>query len=268
MVCSMVSSAIERVEGDVLGVAAGDNAGFVFAAELESFGGAVAVFEERSDVLGDADFFRAAEAWQDFRGIMIVQQEARQIEEFANGGAELIEIAFDDQAVADGDQIDAWGNGFFRGTEVSIAAAFEPDEGGFHVFAGAEAGGAEVRAGAGKSAGGQVADLDLIGQTAGGSHREGGEDGMGFVEGMDRVFFIAGTLDAAEDFHFVGRAPVAGGWLGNRLRLFSGGFFRGHGGNGRWSGISGDQRIPDSSESEVLEVLEIECGEIRDTESG
>ena len=66
---SLALVGVERVEGDVLGVPAGDDSGFVFATEGDAFGGALAGFEERRDVLGDADFRAAAELFEYFRGI-------------------------------------------------------------------------------------------------------------------------------------------------------------------------------------------------------
>jgi hypothetical protein len=118
--------------------------------------------------------------------------------------------------------------GFFRGAEIAFEAAFQPDEGGLDVLAGAEAGGAEIRAGAGKRTVGEVADLDLIDHAAGRLHLEGGEDRVLGMEIGDRVFLVAGALDAAEDFVPIRGAPVGGGRQGDGGGFLFCGFPGGH----------------------------------------
>jgi hypothetical protein len=106
------------------------------------------------------------------------------------------------------DDVDEGGSGFFRDAVFAFETAFQPDQGGLGMFAGAETGGAEVRASAGKRAGGEVADLHLIVHPAWGLHGEGGEHRVSVVEGFDRVLFLTRPLDAAEDFVLIRGSPV------------------------------------------------------------
>ncbi len=79
------------------------------------------------------------------------------------------------------------------------------------MFACAEAVDAKVGAGAGEVAGGEVADLDVVGEAAGLVDGEVGEGGVGGVEVDDAGFVFAGAKLALEDFVLVGGAPVGGG---------------------------------------------------------
>lgn len=110
------------------------------------------------------------------------------------------------------------------------------------MFAGAEAIDAEVWAGAGKCAGGEIADFRLIDHGAGGDDSEVRENWVFWVEIGEGVFLVDGALDAAVDFILVGGAPIRGRWEGILFGRFFRGFFGDHGaqrvGFGRWLGNS------------------------------
>ncbi len=219
---------IERVERDVLGVAAGDDAGLVIAAELSALGDAAAVFEEGLDVLGDADLRMAAEFFKGSFEDGVRPENTVGSEHGTEAGREFGEIPLDAERVAIGNEVDVGRAIGFRDAVLALESAFQQNERGFDVLAGAQAGGAEVGAGAGKRAVFEVTDFNLIGHAAGGFHREGGEDRVLRVEVGNRVLLVAGTLDAAEDFVLIRGAPVSGGRERNRGWLLPGCFLGGH----------------------------------------
>ena len=147
---SLALVGVERVEGDVLRVAAGDDSGLVIAAEGDAFGGALAGLEEGLYVLGDADFGAAAEFRKGFGGVC--EEGAVFGKMFTEGRAEFVEVTLDAEAFSGGDEVDAGRARFFGGAEFAFESAFQEDECGLGVFAGAEAIAAEVRASAGKGA--------------------------------------------------------------------------------------------------------------------
>jgi hypothetical protein len=117
------------------------------------------------DILRDADFRVAAEFFHCL--FRVSDQRAGTVEERAQGFREFRCVSFDLQGFAVGDDVDAWRAMGFREADLAFEAAFQVDKGGFDMLAGAESGGAEIRAGAGKRALLQVADLNLIGHPAG-----------------------------------------------------------------------------------------------------
>jgi hypothetical protein len=205
--------------GDVFGVAAVDDAGFVVAAEEAAFAGAAAGFEPGGDFLGYAEVGRgvAGDGGEGVVGGDVGVEEAGGIEEDAEAGGEAVVVALDAEGAGGGvgDEVDARRAGGAGGEEGGFFAAGEVEEDGLDVFAGAESVDAEVGAGAGEMPGGEVADFDVVGEAAGGVDGEVGEDGVGGVRFSTRgLSSLARRRRLSISCSSVVRQSVAGGiWL-------------------------------------------------------
>ena len=166
----------ERMECDVLGMAAVADTDLVVAAGEDAITLAGAVGEPGPRILRDAQPMGGVfeELFVEGFGIEVGDLEPFGIKEAADAGGELVEIALDPESVGFGvgDKVYAWGREALRGGECGALAAGKLEKEGFDVLAGAKAIDTEIRAGAGKLRGGDVADFGAIGHPAGGMNCE------------------------------------------------------------------------------------------------
>jgi hypothetical protein len=162
----------ERVECDLLGMAAIADADLIVAAGEDAIALAGAVGEPGFGILRNAQpmggIFK--EFFVEGFGVEVGDLETLGIEEAADAGGEFVEVAFDPEPVGFGvgDKVYARGRKALGGGECGAVAAGELEEEGFDMLAGAQAIDAEIRAGAGKLGRGDVADFGAVGHPAGG----------------------------------------------------------------------------------------------------
>ena len=102
-------------------------------------------------------------------GVEVGDLETFGIKEAADAGGEFVEVAFNPEAAGFGvgDKVYARGRQALGGGECGALAAGKVEEECFDMLAGAQTIDAEIRAGAGKLRGGDVADFGTVGHPAG-----------------------------------------------------------------------------------------------------
>lgn len=198
---------IKRMQRDMLRMTALDDARLVVTAQAAALLGTMACLKKGFHILRDANFGRSEDLWQHL--IRVGDEEACVIKQRTQGSRQALEVAFDAQALAIRHEMEMRRGARLRELVVCLVPTFQPDERGLNVLAGAESGGAEVRAGARERSCRDIAHLDLIRHAAGRLDCEGGEDRMLWLEIADGMLLLTRPLDAAEDFDFIRAAPVS-----------------------------------------------------------